>query len=61
MKDREYTLEELMYRGDLRAQRADLLMETIDLAARGLPEDYKRIDELDTEINAITAELEGML
>lgn len=56
---KEYTLEELMYRGDLRARRADLLIETLDLAARGLPEDYKRIDELDVEINAITAELEG--
>lgn len=56
---KEYTLEELMYRGDLRARRADLLIETLDLASRGLPEDYKRIDELDVEINAITAELEG--
>ena len=56
---KEYLLEELMYRGDLRVRRADLLMETINLAARGLPEDYKRIDELDVEINAITAELEG--
>lgn len=56
---REYTLEELMDRGDLRARRAELLIETLDLAMRGYPEDYRRIDELDVEINAITAELEG--
>jgi hypothetical protein len=56
---KEYLLEELMYRGDLRVRRADLLMETINLAARGWPEDYAKIDELDVEINAITAELEG--
>lgn len=43
---------------ELRNRRAELLMETIDLAARGWPEDCKRIDELDVEIDAITAELE---
>ena len=55
--EKEYTLKELQYRGDLRARRADLLMETIDLAARGWPEDYKKIDELDREIEAITKKL----
>jgi len=45
---------------ELRDKRADLLMETIDLAARGYPEDCKRIDELDQEIEAITRVLEGM-
>ena len=57
---KQYTLEELMHRGNLRARRADLLMETIDLAARGWPEDYRRIDELDVEIERITRELEGL-
>ena len=58
--NKEYTLRELSHRSNLRSRRADLLMETLDLAARGLPEDYKRIDELDVEIERITKELEIM-
>ena len=46
---KEYTLKELAHRAELGTRRAILLMETIDLAARGWPEDYKRIDELDIE------------
>lgn len=45
---------------ELRDKRADLLMETIDLAARGFSEDYKQIDDLDKEIEAITRVLEGI-
>jgi hypothetical protein len=56
---KEYTLSELAYRAKLKNRRIDLLMETMYLAARGLPEDYKQIDELDVEIDKITAELEG--
>ena len=58
--NKEYTLKELSHRSDLRSRRADLLIETLDLAARGLPEDYKRIDELDVEIERITKKLEIM-
>lgn len=53
------SMAELKRRWDLMSRRAELLMETIDLAARGWPEDCKRIDELDIEIEAITRELEG--
>lgn len=51
---KEYTLKELAHRAELRTRRAELLMETIDLAARGWPEDYAKIDELDIEIDAIS-------
>jgi len=56
---KEYTLSELAYRAKLKNRRIDLLMETMYLAARGFSEDYKQIDELDVEIDKITAELEG--
>lgn len=52
-------MAELKRRWALMSRRAELLMETLDLAARGWPEDCKRIDELDIEIEAITRELEG--
>ena len=57
---KEYTLKELAIRAGLRSRRADLLMETIDLAASGWPEDYVKIDEIDIEIERITAKLERM-
>lgn len=50
-------MKKLAKRAELRTRRAELLMETLDLAARGLPEDYKKIDELDIEIEKITKEL----
>ena len=52
-------MKELARRAELRTRRAELLMESIDLAARGLPEDYERIDQLDIEIERITKILEG--
>ena len=58
---KEYTLSELAYRAKLKNRRIDLLMETMYLAARGLPEDYKQIDELDVEIEQITTKLEEMV
>jgi len=54
----EYTLKELAKRAGLRTRRAELLMQTMDLAARGCPEDYDRIAKLDIEIDSITSELE---
>lgn len=57
---KKYDLKDLAHRAELRSRRAELLMETIDLAARGWPEDYKRIDELDVEIEAITKMLAGI-
>ena len=44
---------------ELRSKRADLLVETLDLAARGWPEDYRQIEMLDQEIEGITRMLEG--
>lgn len=55
--NRKYTLDELARRAELKTRRADLLILTLELAARGWPEDYVKIDELDIEIEQITAEL----
>lgn len=53
----EYTLGELAHRSQLRSRRIDLLMETMYLAARGLPEDYTWVENLDVEIDTITSEI----
>ncbi len=47
-------LKELNRRAEIRSRRAELLIETIYLAARGYPEDYRQIEELDKEIELIT-------
>ncbi len=57
MMDRDQ-LRELNRRAAISARRAELLMETLDLAARGYPEDYRQIEKLDKEIELITRELE---
>ncbi len=57
---KEYTLKELSCRAVLKSRRADLLMQTLDLAARGWPEDYEEINKLDIEINIITEQLKDI-
>ena len=57
---KEYTLKELSCRAVLKSRRADLLMQTLDLAVRGWPEDYEEINKLDIEINIITEQLKDI-